>query len=234
MIIAILCLTTLLTEPKRAFAYSNNGSPLWYSKPEWWLLGATVLTLLVIGWQAWETRRSAQAMRDAIPLQQKVADAALLNAQAVVNSERPWIAIFAIPEDGGYCFKASNLGRTPAEIVSFSSELKCVKKLSELPIVPIYETEYTPTIRLLVPGGQLGQADLRLLSSQKFIDHVSDCLQKMDTSFPVLYFRVVYKNSLSRTSEISSYESRTCFTCACRNSSSTLQVCGSEEYNRHT
>ena len=48
------------------------------------------------------------------------ANAALLNAQAVINSERPWIVITVIPDPeqkGLFRFRATNKGRTPANIV---------------------------------------------------------------------------------------------------------------------
>jgi hypothetical protein len=45
--------------------------------------------------------------------------AAKSNADAVLNSERPWVVVQCIPSSSGnnYTFQASNYGRTPAEIV---------------------------------------------------------------------------------------------------------------------
>jgi hypothetical protein len=62
-------------------SYPNTGAkqePLsWYKQPEWWLCIFGVPTL---GFVAWQTRATASA-----------AKAALLNAQALINSERAWI-----------------------------------------------------------------------------------------------------------------------------------------------
>lgn len=100
----------------------------------------------------------------------KQAEAALLNAQAAINSDRPWVIIFVTHQSGGYSFRAMNLGRTPAEVISFSAEFKCVSNINELPPEPAYGTEHVPTIKLLVPGDKSGDADIELLSGEKFID----------------------------------------------------------------
>ena len=46
--------------------------------PEWWLVGAAFATLIVVAWQAIETRRATQAMRD--------------NTKVFIESQRPQIA----------------------------------------------------------------------------------------------------------------------------------------------
>jgi hypothetical protein len=38
---------------------ANNNSPHWYASPEWVLVIVGSVTVIVIGWQAWETRRAA-------------------------------------------------------------------------------------------------------------------------------------------------------------------------------
>ena len=53
----------------------------WYSSPEWVLVIVAGITFAFVGWQAWETRRSASA--------------ALLNAKILVESQRPQIAAAA-------------------------------------------------------------------------------------------------------------------------------------------
>jgi hypothetical protein len=52
-------------------------TPSWYKRPEWWLCILGVPTLGFVAWQTWSTARAAKA--------------ALLNAEALINSERAWI-----------------------------------------------------------------------------------------------------------------------------------------------
>jgi hypothetical protein len=128
--------------------------------PEWALVIVGIITFVVIGWQSWETRRSAQAMRDGLPLQKSTADAALLSARAVVNAERAWIVaelncICNQGKDGRwyqrdgtaltmeealrgdhlrYELKLTNAGRTPANITSFQVSYTLLPKgVTDLP-----------------------------------------------------------------------------------------------------
>lgn len=72
-----------------------------------------IITFIVIGWQSYETRRAATAAKES-------AKAAELNAQAFINSERPWIVVEPkmVPYTGmTFRLQAANVGRTPAEIL---------------------------------------------------------------------------------------------------------------------
>jgi hypothetical protein len=87
---------------------------------DWWLFFAAMATLLVIIWQTIQTRRAAEATRDA-------AKAALLQANHTVTSERAWM--IAEPGDAGippeiegstgirwtdFSVRFVNKGKTPA------------------------------------------------------------------------------------------------------------------------
>jgi len=95
---------------------TKNETPHWYTSPEWILAIVGSFTFVVIGWQAWETRRSADAASEA-------AKAALLNAQAVINSERAWIdgEIIHRQQVGINCsaLNVSNHGKTPAKLLAY-------------------------------------------------------------------------------------------------------------------
>lgn len=89
--------------------------------PEWVLVIVGIITAAFIGWQSWETRKAAQAT--------------LLNAQALIASERAWllterIAMPASFETGAVQKSASaihnlrNYGRTPAIVLAERSELQ--------------------------------------------------------------------------------------------------------------
>jgi hypothetical protein len=109
---------------------TERHTPSWYGFFRWpngttaW---AIILTLLVIAQQTKETARaakaaqdSAKATQDSIPHQEKAAEAALLNAQAVINAERPWIVIKVVsPKPNHFILKAFNVGNTPAILTEF-------------------------------------------------------------------------------------------------------------------
>ncbi len=88
-----------------------------------------MLTFVAIADQAVQTRKAAEAG-------DKSANAALLSAQAAVNSERPWIvvSIRAIHgPSGGFKILARNKGRTPAFIVDSRMNYIVVQNMDALP-----------------------------------------------------------------------------------------------------
>jgi hypothetical protein len=122
-------------------AWIDQQSPLW-AKSDWWLVAIGVITAGVICWQSWETKRAAQAtrtaaeaslnqveqMKEQTAVAKQAADAALLNAQAIINAERPWLLIkgkftgdpaqiSSTFGSIGISFIATNVGRSPAEII---------------------------------------------------------------------------------------------------------------------
>jgi len=100
---------------------ANNNPPKWYAslkRPEWWLVVAAFVTLFVIGWQAYETRRAVQTMQ--------------LGNRAVIDSQRARLQIEITSEDapGGagkrglqFCVVAVNVGQTIAEVFEVYEKL---------------------------------------------------------------------------------------------------------------
>jgi hypothetical protein len=130
------------------------GTPIEWAN--WALVVVGLLTFIAVWKQIKESAAATQAMRDSLPLQKAAADAALLNAKAVINAERPWVAIFVIySSKTGASFRAGNMGRTPAEIISFAVESRCVEHIQELPQVPVFTKEIAPQMRILVPGRRI-------------------------------------------------------------------------------
>jgi hypothetical protein len=87
---------------------AERNFPRWYrlfSWPEGITAWAIILTLIVIAEQTSQTRVAAEA--------------ALLNAKAVINAERPWIMVSVKSPPGpmgGFTVYARNKGRTPAMV----------------------------------------------------------------------------------------------------------------------
>ena len=105
---------------------SERNSPSWFGIFRWPNGTATlalILTLLAVAEQAKETAKSTKAAQESAQGALAAANAALLNAQAFINAERPWILVKAElakrPESGTwYDVVAVNKGRTPAEVIS--------------------------------------------------------------------------------------------------------------------
>jgi hypothetical protein len=110
-----------------------------------------LITCLVIGWQSMETRRAAKG--------------ALLNAQALIAAERPWLeANFiateqkTIPDNGTVYFywDVKNVGRTPAVVKEFAARVAFNIDAVPLPDEPDYgDPDPLFAERILVPGGTL-------------------------------------------------------------------------------
>lgn len=84
-----------------------------------------VLTLLILCIQTAATKSAAEAAK--------------LNAQAFINSERPWIVVSVEP-GGPYhlVLKGKNVGRTPAKLISIHGELVPMRHDEQLPGIPVY------------------------------------------------------------------------------------------------
>jgi hypothetical protein len=118
-------------------------------RPDWWLVIVATLTAAVICWQSIETRRAAKG--------------ALLNAQALITAERPWLVAYftksqeeTIPESGHLRFnwEVKNVGRTPARLTFAAGRVVFNIDAVPLPDMPDYgESDYYFTERTLVPGG---------------------------------------------------------------------------------
>jgi hypothetical protein len=173
-------------------------------------------------------------------LQKKAAEAALLNAQAVIAEQRPWIIIFIKEVNPGiFTFAATNQGKTPAKIISYQAEKTFVDKPDNLPIPPHYGLLIIPPVRLLVPGGPKpdgSELDLMLPYDTQNI-MTSDpqrgaAITRGEQVF-VFYFRVVYRDFVTRDDpQMPNYETRMCFWYAPKITAP--RIGGPDEYNEHT
>jgi hypothetical protein len=141
---------------------ADHDSPPWYApfkQPDGMLVIVGIITCLVIGWQAIETRKAAQGAKDS-------AEAALLNAQALINSERPRVIVQIEETPGENAAKTRfrlcgyNHGSSPASVISCKGPI--VTWLddpdSELPPSPDYGTWEWDTF-LLLPRHKLPLRD---------------------------------------------------------------------------
>jgi hypothetical protein len=119
--------------------------PRWYrifSWPEGITTWAILFTLFVIAEQTAQTK--------------KAADAAFLNAQAVINAERPWLLVVIKPvmgPMGGFNVHIRNRGRTPAMITNAQWGCIAVKEVTDLPREPSYWPRELVKDRIVMPDG---------------------------------------------------------------------------------
>jgi hypothetical protein len=100
-------------------------------------------TLRAIRRQADQMERQTTKLEESIVIATDSAKAALLNAQAVINSERPWMFIATNPAVGNprethVKFTAVNRGRTPAEIIAYTGDFTYAEKAEDLDPAPHY------------------------------------------------------------------------------------------------
>jgi hypothetical protein len=124
------------------------------------------ITFSIIGWQSFETHRAATASQNA-------ANAALLNAKALIISERPWLLV-SIQESktspDEWIVQARNAGRTPAEIkeghcvcnkhpVLFTGPSDALSDPFWLPMQNLIVNKDSFAIRTIAPEAQITQND---------------------------------------------------------------------------
>ncbi len=144
-------------------------------KAEWWLVYvgiaqalALICTLGVIWYQAEKTAEATKAMRDSLPLQKITADAALLNAQAIINSERAWflfddaipIEIHCvspeIPQRIFAFFSFKNFGKTVGKLTAFRFGLY-ITSLNQAPDHSVYSISEILAPQIIPQGDPLPQ-----------------------------------------------------------------------------
>jgi hypothetical protein len=148
-----------------------------------------ILTFAVIGWQADETRKAAKA--------------ALLNAQAVINTERAWLVVKIEKDPKSPPFPTenfinvlNNLGHTPAIVRSIHIRHDYSSVPDSLPVPPAYKEREMVSIpeNMFV----VGKDDLRIgipMDPKKMMFLRSRCARGEDApEFLVWYGRIIYED----------------------------------------
>jgi hypothetical protein len=116
----------------------------WYilvAWPEGVTTWAIIGTGFVIAWQSNETRKAAEA--------------ALLNAQAVINAERPWMLVSVKPSQGqmgGFDVRVRNRGRTPAIVIEARMGCVAAKSVSDLSLPAVFPIDNPVKNKVVIPG----------------------------------------------------------------------------------
>lgn len=205
-----------------------------YEQSDVWLVIVGIITCCVVFWQSRQTRKAADAAKEN-------AGAAKLNAQALVNSERPWLIAEVISQannSGNYEVQITNYGRTPARFIRGDSGYLYTVNPSALISEPVYDSPIRiPTQTLVatdkgfpIPCGY----DMRSL------DSLSGGADRM----LVIYGRIVYEDVIIPGIE---HETRWCFSCNLpiwrivtsagnldQDPKLLFQLAGSGNYTKHT
>jgi hypothetical protein len=166
-----------------------------------------------------------------------VASAASLNAQAVINAERPWlvVATFFEKDKPELCrFECRNQGNTPAKIISISANPHFVTNPSTLLVQPDYSFPVAmPDLTLIVHSDsfQIGHG----IRARQFIESRGRWESVLwANEFLVYYGNVVYQDTLyPESSSEGIHETRWCFVYQPGGDRLFLRG-GPEEYNRYT
>lgn len=204
-------------------------------------VGAALRTLKAVEKQAAEMVEQATLMKEQTAVAQKAADAALLNAQAVINAERPWLLIkpsltvHGMPEVTSLtvAFKATNVGRSPAEIIFAALEWITLLNGEELRNEPFFSEaepagiQWTHTRWLepsegFVPDGLEGRCHIS--------DDAADLwkLLKQGTRILIVMGYIRYRDAISN----GVHESRYCYLVSLQYG--TMVMTGPPGYNKLT
>ncbi|MGD0800023.1 MAG: hypothetical protein ABR906_01780 [Terracidiphilus sp.] len=168
------------------------------------------------------------------------AHAALLTAQAVIQSERPWILVTSETSrstENGFSIMATNRGRTPARIISTSEQIKIALDEKRLPSPPEYKhgkagAPLAPTI--LLPGESMQikafcRGDVRALcDSEERFKRIETWEEKI-----FLYGQVLYADMISPV-DVQPHLTNWCCWYIHGRQSSGMVTGGTPEYNLHS
>lgn len=125
---------------------ADDDPPHWYTpieRPEWWLVGLTILTLGIVGFQAWWTRKAAEATQFAA---EGTRDGVIEIRKQVALMERQTEATE----------KAATAARDSIETVINKERARVRINLKELSLMPrqasIYFVEFTVTVSGSTPA----------------------------------------------------------------------------------
>ncbi len=171
----------------------------------------------------------------------ETAQAALLNAQTIIDAERPWLSVTVEPSPGvesGFEVVVSNRGRSPARIVSTAERMAFAKDESHLSLPPEYRREEPATTPqspiILVPGEsttilKFCRDDLKVLcQTPERLKRVENWEEKL-----FLYGKVEYRDLLAQADK-QIHETAWCCWYIHGRQKSGLVIAGPPEYNLHT
>jgi len=168
------------------------------------------------------------------------AQAALLNSQAILNAERPWLLVSVEPSlqvENSFVVTATNRGRSPAKIVGMAEQIKFAADEAELPETPQYDDEPSkapPIPIIMLPGESViikpfCRDDLRsICDSDEQLKRIEDWEEKV-----FIYGKLTYRDLIAPT-EKQLHETAWCCWYIHGKQKSGFVIAGPPDYNSHT
>jgi hypothetical protein len=166
------------------------------------------------------------------------AEAALLNAQAIHDSQRPWLLITVEPSpkiEDTFAIMATNRGRTPATIVSTAEGIEFAIDESYLPAIPVYGELRAPRVPIiLLPGESTAIESFsrdegkRICETEERFKRVANWEEKVFISGKVVY------RDLIAPGDKQIHETTWCCWYIHGRQKSGLVLAGPPSYNMHT
>jgi hypothetical protein len=212
------------------------------------ILWAAYLVLAILGYVGImlalstlkKIERQTAVAEDASSAAKESAHAALLIAQSMIDSERPWITITVEPSrigENNFNVLASNRGRSPATITETLESVQVAVEESHLAIVPEYRNEKQadpPAPIILLPGESVriktfGRDDLKgVCKSEETLRWVQSWEEKL-----FLCGKVIYRDLLAPLDH-QLHETTWCCWYIHGRQKSGLVMAGPPRYNLHT
>jgi hypothetical protein len=168
------------------------------------------------------------------------AQAALLNAQAVIDSGRPWLLITVEPSRSivnSFTVKATNRGRCPAYMIASVEQIMIAVDEAHLPETPEYTNQeqgvpFVPVI--LLPGEStavksFSRDDLKSICvTEEMLRRIENWEEKI-----FIYGKILYRDLIAPADK-QTHETNWCCWYIHGRQKSGLVIAGPSEYNLHT
>jgi hypothetical protein len=168
------------------------------------------------------------------------AQAALLNAQATIHSERPWLLITVEPSrsmENSFAVMATNRGRTPARITTTAERTIIAVDEKRLPNAPEYKKEEpgAPLVPIILVPGESTQIKSFCRDDVKALCDSEERYKRIETweEKVYLYGKVVYMDLISAP-ENQVHETNWCCWYIHGRQNSGLVLAGPVTYSSHT
>jgi hypothetical protein len=234
-------------QPQRLVVSNPAPAPVVWSYHDK-ILWAAYVVLAVLGYAGImmalsllrKIERQTAAAETAATAANDSAQAALMNARALVDAERPWLVVTVESSpnvENGFTVTATNRGRSPAQIVTMVEQLRIVIDETGLPAKPEYGNREpkAPMVPIILLAGEstglksFSRADAReLCESDEQFARIENWEEKI-----FLYGRVIYKD-LVAPPDRQSHQTDWCSWYIHGRQRSGLVIGGPGAYNAHT